>query len=248
MKERTLEPELMDDPSLDDGKHRKALNGLARLNRLCDASGILWRPLIRFAKSKKLQRLRILDIATGSGDVPLGLARRAKRAGLEVELTGIDVSPVAIEQANERARMLNMSAAFLQRDLFAPATLDELKEQQHDVVVCSLFLHHLDAVQGKYLILLMNRVAKQLAILSDLRRERLGLWLTYLAVYGTTRSPVVHQDGPASVRAAFTAGELEQLLEKAEVKQRSLQKRWPFRMCVTWEPLESESIDGLPTL
>ena len=49
-------------------------------------------------------RLRVLDIATGAGDVPIALAQKAKRAGLQLEIRGVDVSEQALAFARERAR------------------------------------------------------------------------------------------------------------------------------------------------
>src|SRR5438477_12984223 len=92
--QRRLQPELMDQPGLDVLQHCQALHGLERINFWSGSVRILWKPLRRLAA--KLQApLRVLDIATGAGDVPLALWRKAHRAGHEWQLEGWDVSPVA---------------------------------------------------------------------------------------------------------------------------------------------------------
>ena len=65
--ERTLEPEIMDDPELEDHRHRHALHGLARLNWLSGSANILWPSIHRLSQQRGNQTLRILDVATGSG-------------------------------------------------------------------------------------------------------------------------------------------------------------------------------------
>src|SRR6476469_8228362 len=91
-------PELMDDPALDPGEHRRALAGLARLNAVSNSAGVLWPPIKRLAK--ELGRpVRVLDVATGSGDVPRALLARAKRAGVALEAVGCDISPTAVAAA-----------------------------------------------------------------------------------------------------------------------------------------------------
>lgn len=71
-------PELMDDPALDPGEHRRALAGLARLNRVSDSVGVLWPAVVKLA-GELHRTVRLLDVATGSGDVPRRLLARANR-------------------------------------------------------------------------------------------------------------------------------------------------------------------------
>ncbi|MHC4247390.1 MAG: hypothetical protein ACYSUU_11370, partial [Planctomycetota bacterium] len=78
---RILVPELMDDPNLGAAAHDRALKGLARLNRLASADLILWRRLRPHLETLPDGRsINILDVATGSGDLPIRLARRVRRA------------------------------------------------------------------------------------------------------------------------------------------------------------------------
>jgi SAM-dependent methyltransferase len=91
-------PELMDDPALDPAEHRRALAGLARLNRVSDSPGVLWPAVRELARGGPV---RVLDVATGSGDVPRALAAKAARAGLtDVTFAGCDISPTAIDAAS----------------------------------------------------------------------------------------------------------------------------------------------------
>ena len=80
LQRRERRPELMDDPTLDADEHRKALADLARINRWSGSTEVLW-PAIRELSRGISRPLRILDIATGSGDVPIALCQRAKREG-----------------------------------------------------------------------------------------------------------------------------------------------------------------------
>ena len=68
-------PEIMDQPDLRPARHVGALRGLARVNFWSGSAGILWRPLSALAR--RLGRpIRVLDAASGGGDVPLRLWRR----------------------------------------------------------------------------------------------------------------------------------------------------------------------------
>src|SRR5437763_16532966 len=93
----------MDDPRLDPAEHRAALAGLARINRLSLSADILWPPVAKLARRHPGRTLRVLDVATGSGDVPVGVWRKARRAGVALEIAGRDLSPVGVEDAAEHA-------------------------------------------------------------------------------------------------------------------------------------------------
>ena len=100
----------MDRPDLEPDLHRQALRGLATLNFLSRSVGILWPRIYRLAR--RLGRpVRILDLATGGGDVPLKLWRRAQEAGVQVDILGIDISPIALEVAQARAERAGAAAA-----------------------------------------------------------------------------------------------------------------------------------------
>jgi SAM-dependent methyltransferase len=98
LRERCRRPEEMDRPDLEPARHERALAGLARLNLWSGSAGILWPPLANLAR--RLRRpLRVLDLASGAGDVPVRLWRRARRAGLSLEIDGCDRSATAVAHA-----------------------------------------------------------------------------------------------------------------------------------------------------
>src|SRR5437763_1778104 len=61
----------------------------------------------------------------------------------------------------------------------------------------------------------MRDAAAELVLVNDLERSRLGFALAWVACRLLSRSPVVHFDGPASVRSAFTPKEALALAERA---------------------------------
>src|SRR3954467_13806277 len=90
---RQLEPEEMDDPAIATERLHGALSGLRRLNFVSASARIVWPPIANLARSSKPAPLRVLDIATGAGDIPIALWQRAKRAGVNLEIHGIDINP-----------------------------------------------------------------------------------------------------------------------------------------------------------
>lgn len=229
VRQRRLIPEVMDQPGLDVARHVAALHGLARINRVSGSDRILWPPLLALARTLSGRPLRVLDVATGAGDVLIQLARRAHRAGVGLDVAGCDRSPTALEHARASAEAHGIPTRFFPIDALADPLPDGF-----DAVVCSLFLHHLTATEAVVLLRRMADAARHLVLVNDLRRSLGGLVLAHLACRLLTRSPVVHTDGPRSVTAAFTPEELAGLAADAGLAGATVVRRWPCRMLLTW--------------
>ncbi len=197
----------------------------ARVNRFTDSAGVLWPPILKL--SRELGRtLRVLDVATGSGDVPVGLLAKATRAGVPLEIAGCDISPTAIEEATRRMGDIRF---------FAHDALRDRLPTGFDVVTCSLFLHHLSVDDALALFANMETAAHRLILVNDLARSRFNYCAVWAACHLLTLSRVVRFDGPASVRSAFTPHEALVLAEKAGLHGATVRTRFPCRFLLTWE-------------
>jgi 2-polyprenyl-3-methyl-5-hydroxy-6-metoxy-1,4-benzoquinol methylase len=210
-------------------RHIEALRGLARINFLSNSAGILWPELAELARSMAPRAPRILDVATGGGDVPIRIWHRARRVGIDLRLEACDISPVALGHARARAAEAGAEIHFFEHDAVTGQRLTG-----YDAVMCSLFLHHLEEAQAIGLLRRMADIAGRLVLVNDLERERIGLMVAHLAARLLTRSPVVHIDGPRSVEAAFTPAEARALAERAGLRGARVVRRWPFRWLLTW--------------
>ena len=221
--------ELMDQPGLDEPSHRQALCGLRRVNRVSRSSGILWSAIRDLAHQVERRPLRILDIACGGGDVTLAIARRAKRAGIEVQVDGCDISSLAVRHAQQQAEKARTDASFFELN----ALTDPLPDD-YDVVMCSLFLHHLGESEATKLLRRMSAATRHLVLVNDLRRTRTGYWLAWLGCRLLTPSRIVHNDGPLSVAAAFTITEAVQLTKESGIGNATFSRHWPQRFLLMW--------------
>lgn len=227
---RRLVPEVMDDPELDPGLHEAALRGLGRINRLSRSAAMLWPVIEREARRRAPEPLTVLDLACGGGDALIHLARKAGRSGMVLRLTGIDVSPVALAFACGRAEAAGVagSVSFAACDVFG----DPLPGR-FDVAMNSLFMHHLTAEQAVAVLTKMKSAADTVLI-NDLRRGAVAHAATVVGTRLLSRSPVVHVDGPRSVRAAWTPPELLTLARRAGLEGAAVRRRFPWRMLLHW--------------
>ena len=227
--ERILEPEDIDDPSLEKEQLFGALRGLTTINFLSASAGSVWQPMVRLSRELKLDRLRILDVATGGGDIPRALWRKGKRAGLRLEILGVDISERALEFAARQCGDCGNDVRFEQRDI-----LRDGMPEGFDVIVSSLFLHHLSTDQAGQLLAAAAMATRHLVLINDLRRGRYGLTLAYFAGHILSSSPVVRVDAIRSVRAAFTMQEALTMAERAGMKGTTVRRRWPARYLLQW--------------
>ncbi len=225
---RSLEPELMDHPGIEWDKHREALEGLERINFFSLAHEPIWEAVQEAAGSKK--KLRILDIATGAGDLPMMLAGKARQSGCDFEIHGCDKSPQAVQYTKQKAESLGVKVNFF--------VLDIKKEKipsGYDILINSLFLHHLTGDETIDFLNHLKSARPDAILINDLIRSKLGFFLAYAGTRLLSRSPVVHYDGPQSVKAAYTVSEISDLAQKTGFKNARIKKLWPERFLLTWK-------------
>ncbi len=222
----------MDDPGLDAAEHRVALRELARLNRVTMIDSLVWGvvgPLARRVASHR--PLRVLDVATGSADVPIRLAARARGEGVELELHGCDISDVAIVAARKRAAGAGVGISLRRVDVLSePLAKDG---EGFDVAHCGLFMHHLDPPQVERVLRSMAAAASTV-IVQDLRRTRLGLALAWAAPRLLSGSRVVRVDAVRSVHGAYTMEEMREMAERAGLAGTRVRAIRPQRQLLVW--------------
>ncbi len=226
---RNRTPEIMDDPALDCFEHERALRGLGRINRVSRSASILWAAIAEEAARSSGRPIRILDLACGGGDVCIALARRAQRRGLNLQIDGADVSPIAVDHAAKGAGSAGVPVRFFRLD-----ALNDPLPEDYNVTMCSLFLHHLDEEQAIGLLGKMASVSRSRVLVNDLLRSPVGYGLAWAGCRLLSRSPVVHHDGPASVRAAFRLEEIRDLACRAGLERARIVRRWPWRFLLSW--------------
>jgi 2-polyprenyl-3-methyl-5-hydroxy-6-metoxy-1,4-benzoquinol methylase len=214
----------MDDPGLDPKRHQAALQGLERLNTFSFGLSVVSQPIAALSREVHGRPLRLLDIASGGGDLPLGLAALALKTGIPLEVVGSDCSDTAISFAQEKAKRLNQNVEFIRLN----ALNDELPND-FDIISTSLFTHHLDPDQVITLLRKAYSATRSLVIVNDLERSAINFGLVWLATRLLTSSDVVWHDGPVSVRASYTQNEFQALARQAGLKNCRITGKFPCR-------------------
>ncbi len=235
LEKRVLVGEMMDDPSLPAKDHHQALRGLRRVNQFSRTASVVSSAIIDFSKTDKPATLKILDLACGGGDVTVQVATQLQQAGVIAEVHGWDRSETAINFAREQLVGKQLGGKPLPVHFTVADALADGGEKQFDIAFCTLFLHHLSDPEAEQLLRAMWQLSSGMVLVDDLRRTRLGYALAVVGCQLLSRSPIVHVDGPLSVRSAFTESEIVALSKRCELPQPEIKRHWPHRFLLKWK-------------
>lgn len=206
---RRREEEWMDAPDVKPDAIRDSLTFIRQVNRLLGYTRATVGHLDRFSHSwKPGQRITILDVATGSADIPRAVSGWAKKRGFDVKITGLDRH----DQTAGIARELSASDRQI-RIIRGDAMQLPFIDGAFDYVLTSMFLHHLDDDQVVRVLMEMNRVAKRGIIAADLLRHRRAYF--WISLFTTFSNPMVKHDARVSVAQAFVKEDVQSLREQA---------------------------------
>jgi SAM-dependent methyltransferase len=222
---RSDQPELMDQPC-DFDTFRDCLEDLASVNRLTLAHRPTFDFLERLRREERLsQPVTIVDVGSGYGDLLRKIARWSSRRRLSVRLTGLDLSPWSARAA----------AALPSSRPIAWATANVFDYRgAADVVVSSLFTHHLSDAEIIAFLRWMEEVATVGWFVNDLHRHPFPYYGFGLLARVMRWHRFVQHDGPVSIARAFTASDWRGYIAAAGLPEDQVELRWrfPFRLCV----------------
>lgn len=171
--------------------------------------------------------LRVLDIGSGSCDIPLALSNWARTQGIPLHFTCLERADHAIGIARTQlARACDPAVLLLQEDVFAhqPA-------EPYDCAVASMCFHHFSEVQILTLLRRLRGFVLTSVLINDLRRSRLASLAATLLLAGTPAG--VRHDALLSIRRGFRINELRTLLRRLDGVTVSVRPtRW-FRVAAT---------------
>jgi len=152
------------------------------------------------------EEIAVLDVATGTADIPVAIAKWARQAGIRVGITAIDLDPRIVNIARKRSEPYPEITVAVADGFELP-----FANQRFDYVLCSKTTHHFTDEEVSRMIREFSRVARRGYIVVDLRRS----WIAYILIFLLTRlfsrNRLSRSDGPLSVLKSYTPGELAAL-------------------------------------
>lgn len=221
---RSSEPEWMDDAGVDYETFRGCLADLAKVNvvTLAHRPTLAWLEELRRAGRLDIGRpVEIVDAGSGYGDLLRAVERWAGARGVAVRLTGVDLNPWSARAAAEAGGDIR----WVTGDVLA-------YEGPCDLVMSSLFTHHLDDEQIAAFLQWSERTAGIGWFVNDLHRHPFPFYGFALLARVMRWHPFVIHDGPVSIARAFSGADWRALLARAGVDG-EVRWRFPFRLCVS---------------
>ncbi len=140
---RTDEIEYLDDPDFPADTKQKMVRALHMMNRAFFSYHrfvYILAPLVREVAARHGRPARVLELASGSGEFTLAMARLAARQKLPVTITGSDYVKKHVEEGNRRAREQGLDVTFKEINAFA---MDQgAAPGEFDIVFIAQSIHH----------------------------------------------------------------------------------------------------------
>jgi SAM-dependent methyltransferase len=219
--------ERIDDPALDAAVVVRSLGDVARSNALFGGRRAVLGALAP-ALGPAGSALTLLDVGTGMGDIPRHARRLAARRRVRLTAVGVELN-FALARASQAGTDASVCA-----DAFALPFAD----RSIDLVTASQLLHHFTGDALGRLLAELDRVARRLVVVGDLRRSYAAAGGFWLASRALGFHPVTQHDGVLSVFRGFTAGELAAHVRAAVPAARGLavRHRLGWRVVASWHP------------
>jgi 2-polyprenyl-3-methyl-5-hydroxy-6-metoxy-1,4-benzoquinol methylase len=223
--------EWLDAETMDDAALRRNLGDIRRINWLLGWTTFTVRGVARhaeaIAKYTGKREFSLLDVASGSADIPLAIARWAERSGYQARIVATDISPQIVAVAREQAANSATVTVEGQDALnlpYAPGSFD--------IGLCTLAVHHFEPERAVELLAGMARVSKHVLVF-DVARARLAYIGSLLLTRLLPMDAMTRHDAPASVRRAYTASELRDLGTKADLQNLIVRVGIPWRLALS---------------
>jgi len=219
--------ELLDAATLDSEALVRNLRDIRRINALLGWTTFTGSTVLRTARTAGLRTFSLIDIASGSADIPLAIARRAERTGMAVRILATDISPQIVTIAREQSKGVAAITVESHDALalpFAPGSFD--------IALCTLALHHFTPEMAVAVLRSMASVGRCVLVFDVVRDP-----LAYAGVVALTHllgmNYMTRHDGPVSVRRAYSAAEVRDLAREAGLRDAWVRVDFPYRLVLT---------------
>ena len=221
---RSTEKEMMDLPGNPKALLVEDLRNLRVINRYLGGYRGVIKGLNRMVGQDRLKQFSLLDVGTGSADIPKVIVRWARNQSIEATIVALEPDPVTAEEAAHQTQDCPEITVIRADGMIPP-----FQAASFDFVLASQMLHHF--TEDKIIVLLKtwSALARKAILVSDLVRDPLAYYGIRLITRLFTRNEMTRFDGPLSVRRALTTKEWRALFREAAVGPFRLVPIFPYR-------------------
>jgi 2-polyprenyl-3-methyl-5-hydroxy-6-metoxy-1,4-benzoquinol methylase len=223
-KQRSTHKELIDDYAIPFTDIKRNMQELDFINQKLGGHVITLRGFKQLVNNTS-EVLHVVEIGCGGGDNLRVIRNWAKGHGLMVALTGIDINAQCIAYAESLPE--NGGIQFICSDY-----RDVKFSVTPDVVFSSLFCHHFTNEELIKMLHWMKANSRLGFFINDLHRHPMAYYSIKLLTQLFSKSYLVKNDAPLSVKRGFTKKEWRQLFAAAGILNFQCQWKWAFRWLI----------------
>jgi ubiquinone/menaquinone biosynthesis C-methylase UbiE len=228
--ERIYEEELLDAGDGSDQDVAENLADLRRINRFLGGTRVVLKAVEDICDLNVLRHLSLLDVGTGSADIPAAVQEWCATRGIVPMIAALDISERNLRVARGELG-IDPALSLIQAD----AARLPFTSRSFDCVSASLFLHHFTDDDVVKLLTEFARVARRAVIVNDLIRNLVPYYFMKLSGPLFATSYLTRNDGPISVLRGFTASELHLLAQRAGLRRFRIRRSFPYRLSMVAE-------------
>ena len=207
---RSFDPavlEMMDRPQPVSPELERDLQRLRQLNRWFGSHRLVLNFMWRWIKPAA--QMRVVDLATGSGDIPRLLVDHARKIGAHIEIDAVDQQTATLEIARR------LSAGYPEISYHEANILEWDCAKSYEIALCSLVLHHFSDEDAVKILRRCSELSNRFVLVSDLRRGFLLQAGVYMLTALVFREPMTRFDARLSAERAFSFREMQDLAIRA---------------------------------
>jgi len=222
---RIYEEEMLDAGEGTDDDVAESLADLRRINRFLGGARVILNAISNCLNGANVKQISLLDVGTGSADIPKAVIEQSRARGLDIFVTALDLSDRNLRAARSRFG-IGPEIDFVRADsLKLP-----FPPRSFDFVTASLFLHHFHDEDVVRLLADFGRIARRAVIVNDLVRDRVPYYFTRIAGPLLAKSFLTRNDAPVSVLRGFTRSEMNELASRAGLIRKEVKRSFPYRL------------------
>jgi SAM-dependent methyltransferase len=240
---RSTEKEMMDLPGNPRDLLVEDLRNLRIINRYLGGYRGVMKGLKGLVRKDAMSRFSLLDVGTGSADIPKVIVRWARNQRIEARIVALEPEPVTARVAamltqqetnplfipllhrRKEGDFRRCGISVVRGDGMAPP----FRAASFDFVLASQMLHHFSEEEIVALLRTWSRLARKAILVSDLVRDPLAYYGIRVITHLFTRNQMTRFDGPLSVRRALTLNEWRELFREAAVGPFRVVPIFPYR-------------------
>lgn len=222
---RTDETEIMDDFDLKGAELEKTLEDLDKINKWLGGNKITLEGIKKLIKSPQAnQPLHIADVGCGNGAILREIAEWGRANNISLKLTGIDANTHAISIAETLSE-------YYPEIHFSPANIfsEKFREQEFDIILCTLTLHHFKDFQIREILQNFYKQARIGIVINDLHRSKQAYYLFRAFCKVFINNKIARDDGLTSILRGFKKTDLKTFAADIPAQEHEINWKWAYR-------------------